>query len=377
MRGWLGKAKSVLKRRHSEPVPFEVTSAAGCVVEGLRTRGHQVVTCPATGERLFVLPLDVYPDAADRRKKKDAGKRRGQPAGRSEKRRPDRSEREAAKGERRRRLKQAAKAGPDNARRRVARAWTATRSGAGAARRWFTPLRATVAAMGAVVLLTSLFVLRSRSREQAEIVLRTATAKAWEAVDDRRFREASEAFAEADTALGVLGLEDPSLERAAREVEIALELTEFPLVDLLADADRYDERHRSHWIVVDAAADRFTTVEGESVLRVEYPLEIDGVPIDLFVDEEAFSGLDVPESRSGDTRRVVFAARLGDFRRSGDEFTPSILRLDEPLPWVHARTLPAAGLVVDDATRKVLDAQAEAAGVALSPVDAVPDEEPE
>lgn len=369
MGGWLTKAKSAIgrRRRRREPVPFEVTSSAGCVIEGVRTAESQIVTCPATGERLFVLPLDAYPEVG-----RSTG-RRGRKASATSRTRTSPSKRDSSDGRTGRRSRPSGRATPEerrerrrermaDARRKVGIGMQRAREQATKIGRWFTPLRGTVVAMAVVILATIVLAVRSNARDRAEITLRDATRTAWDALDAGKFEEANDAFQDVVAALDTLGRDDAEVRRAAREVEIARSLTDFPIVDVLADADRFDERHRGAWVVLDATAEVVPDANGNPVVRIEYPLEVDDVPVDLVVGLDVFAELGVSES-AVDPFRTLFAARLGELEREGEPFPRWELRLEEPLLWVHGRTLPAAGLVMSDEVAGVLDQQAAAVGL--------------
>lgn len=359
MPGWLTKATQVFRRARVD-VPFAVTSSAGKVVEGLRGDTHQVVRCPSTGEKLFVLPVDAYPAP------RNAPAAKSKPKAKSKK--PSKTEepsRESASEQR-----EAAAERPVTRPRPRRRGLSRIRERAAAARTWFTPLRTLGLGVVLVIGVTLWWTARSRARADAEIVLRTATREGWEALAAGDIETADDRFQAVIGALDTLGTDDPEMRRVAAETHVVTELSNLSLLAVLDDAGDFPDRHHGRWMIFDSAVVRASDANGNALVYVEFPFEIEGEPVDVIADPALFAGLEVPTEDSGATLDVIFAARL-DALEPGDGPFPRwrlTLESETGFVWTHSATLAATGLggggLRDGETvDEILDRQARAMGV--------------
>jgi hypothetical protein len=360
MGGWLTKAKSAFGGRRRAPVPFEVTSSAGRVVEGVRGTTHQVVICPATGEQLFVLPRDVYPPprTAQTSSRSKGTRRRARRDGHAS---PERARKPAGTAPRPPR-----EARP---RRRLRDRMVRVRDGATRVRAWFTPIRTLVAVVALCLVLTTWWALHTQAIAAAEVTLRDSTSAAWAALEAGDLHAAEEAFQAVVGALDTLGRDDPALRRAAAEVHVATSLTPLGLVDVLADPNGFDQR-RGGWVVVDATVFRTNDNDGGPIVVVEYPFEIDGTPLEVRADPVLFDGLELPNAADPEPFPVVFAAKLDTLTPPAGEFGYWTLTLEPNTGflWVHDETIETVGIGPDAFRTEaelaaILDRQANADGI--------------
>lgn len=376
--GWFHSAAGAFKRREAVPQPFELICDCGARVTGLRAESPQKLSCTNCGTMNFVLPACQFPIPVSVKrawlgeetppalpaKKKTAAK--SSPPVRSRKGRTE------------------AEAPPEappvlSAPRRML---------SERLRSAVTPVRMVVLLIVVTVALTGVVLVRGSRQEWAREHLRPAIDRGVQALHERDFSAAAEAFDEAGLALERLGRHDASalaVHQLKQETELATKLSSSTLTEVLADvavarqnadlAERFQTYGSGEWFLFDAVVepDRGNGAGRMERCLVDVPLALGERPLLIAFD-------DVPWPRfwksSGSERaqRMVFAAELDRLELTGDKSRrPTLLlRTSTAVLWCHGETYEAVApgaLDPEQAAelRAVLQRQREALGVGEMP----------
>lgn len=391
MPDWFDKARQTITRGpvRSEPEPFERTCVCGETVGGERRAQAQEVACPRCGREWFVLPLDPYPRPRPRSTKPPLWKRlapdgatttapgtNGRPAANSafQTAAPPRPKRPAL----RQQLKE-----------RVATTTQAVRERAKRAAR---PLRLVGVGIVALVLLTGAWLWQRARVEAASAMLVAAVPQAEQAIERRDFFAAERFFAEAASAVDVLGAEDATASRVRqrhRELVACNGLAAQTPYDLAAQAERvgvdptnwsdqFAAVHGGRWLILDVPlgepedATPVSDPEDESdrpsrpagkVVPLDLPLAVGKFPVRFEMDAEFFGGA---KSKG----RAIFAAQYDTWRLHRAPEGPATwvvrLRPETAFVWCSPDLYASLGFDLDaevDSPRAVLAQQAKATGV--------------
>ena len=355
MSNWLTKASNTFSRSApKEPEPFEIPCQCGQTVRGMRQAYFQRVVCEDCGERLFVLPLDVYPELKPKNRRK----------------------RKAKKGQTLAKAKTAAQAaarkvGPVLRKHAHQQARNVSEKTAAVSRRvtkWFrstfTPFRLVMMCIVAVVASTGYWAAQSIVRERAETALRAAEENGRAALRQRKFLTAERELRIACEALDRLGRDDaPAREvrQLWRETVALTNQLDPSLFELIEEAERktregpaaWAEHFESHyagkWLAIETFVRRASGDAGDSRYAIVLPLGLgvkEGTQIDFRGDLAVFDRLEI----SDESRLVAFAAELAGCRRAPVD--PSrwviVLRPDNGILWTDFENYSSAGLGPDE-----------------------------
>ena len=356
---------------------FSVECECGTLHEGQRRRRHQQIICNQCATPLFVLPVDVYPAPAVR--KKGGGDPSERPRGRTKRllRAPVR----------------AAKAGAGG----VGRTAAGLGGRLAAAAKWFlAPLR--LAVFG--VLLTAVFagyvVHRQRAVAEAEVVARESTAEGFRLLREGDYKAAAANLNAAVDAIDLIGRPAPGERRtrqAAREASALADPASGSLLDLIESVAAAGTDESGHWqrpqqfgyvrswIVMDAALTR-TEKDGRTKTRIALPVRVGeaGKPVRVVADLDVLKDVSLGETPTEVTLAAQVAA-VREFPQGWEiELNPRTAFL-----WETPSLYLEAGFTLDPFAnpRQMLEArlarQKEWQGgtPAERPVDAPPEEDAE
>lgn len=385
MSGWLTAAQDLFRRRAGVPTPFEIECVCGKVVEGQRTAVAQTIACPACRDRLFVLPISVYPlPRAPKRKVRitpSPGKRTRRPSSDNRAAEPHEetspNELSEQRPEAQRSVAQTVKPGSDE--REPAPKPPPPPSPAPTRdrlrRRLFSPVRIVLAGVAVVVSLTVWWTLRHAARDQAERTIVSAAKLGEQALSEHDLGEAARQYQKVRDALDLLGRNDPQarvLRQAARETTAAAELAKSSLFDILHEAantasseswsSTFRSSYRDEWVVLDVPVARTTESSGAARYEIKFPIAFGKNHAVVVADLRAF---DKALSRGGEPERVIFAAQLDDCIRDPQvkDGWQIVLRPGTGFLWSSASNLELLGMTIDDGTKNILIAQSGYLGI--------------
>jgi len=375
MSRWVTRATTLLgrKREPEPPVPFSVRCGCGNNVEGERQPRAQLARCNRCGDRLFVLPKDVYPRPKAPKPppapKPEPARRRAAPDP-PETKAPEARPRRSMRG----RISERAHALRERSGIRLRRAMQRQRA-------MFTPFRMLLLAIFGVVTLTVYWGWQARRADKAAATVQQATEVADAALSEGDFATAARLYEDAWRSLQILGRDDPEARRvgqAYRETTAASRLATISLYDLVESVKNspvhanagagkaVPTEYEDFWIILECSLSAMRGTDGAPRTRIEYPLVIDGVPFVIETDGDVLdrfaAGEDVP--------RAIFAAQL-----QGVRFDPAqpgnstvMLRGDTLFAWSNWETYQMLGLAgngekAEEASRRILAAQSEQIGV--------------
>lgn len=255
------------------------------------------------------------------------------------------------------------------------------RSAAARQKAIFTPFRLVMLAIAIVVSATGYWVWQSRTRDRAELELRSAVEEGRSALQAGDLEKAAEQFALANAALKILGRDDAAsreVRQLARETTAANALAVSTLPNIAQEAlrrqddanDNWDDVFQTlygdSWIVMETTIEQASTPDDTQHLVLNYPLVVDGVPFAIDVDLPIFRRLPLDD----EPRRVIFAGQLASCR----PVSPAArqwkfeLRAETAFLWSGFDTLRALGLTSGDARseqvlRQVLVEQSRLMGI--------------
>ena len=222
-------------------------------------------------------------------------------------------------------------------------------------------------------LLTGYLVIRSQQENHARAVLGDAVRLAEAALANDDLEAALAPLSVVAHALDVLGREDEGsllLQQRFKEVQAANSLCPKTIHEMIEEARRVNGldshsnwedvlrmAYRDHWIVVDT---HLSPAGDPTQIRVEFPLLVDGVNVDLVLNTNALRSL----KPAGDPQRVIFAAQIENCQRHDSEDGWIVtLDGDTAFLWADARDLRILGFETDEQTLRVLEAQARLLGI--------------
>lgn len=412
---WLKKAKEKLLPQ-PPPVPqsFEVTCVCGTVVTGERLPVPQKPKCLTCGERLFVLPANLYPPPKNRKKKDvtpaTAAIEETAVAPAVSDASPDSADdlevyqedqpQAPVIGKRNKkantlsigpRVSPEAKpaevpatpetpaipAGPTIGE-RVALQWQAFRA-------QLTRARLIFLGTVVVVAVTGLWIWGRVARDHAKANVASVAQSGFEAFRNREFEAARRKFAEAVYYLDLLGRRDVAaltIRQAYREATAAnglplVESLEGLFEDFVADSSpqrrqKAERRVAGVWLLIDATLDGSAgqmgiEADGRGDLRTGLPVLIADRPA---VVAARLAGLESLIEEGQLSPRVVFAGPIESVSIPTDESEPVVVRLSakESFFWANYEHLEAIGYAATDdndatETRRLLAVQRRQTGL--------------
>lgn len=321
-------------------------------MEGVRRDGWQRILCKDCGETFFILPANPYPVPKSRQEMRRPTRRpidddptsASLPAPASASPPAETATRETDRPRRRTRASKP----------RGIELPTKPTSGG----RLQGPIRWVLLVAVAAIAATVYGVALRRSTERAGLMLRKSVAAGQAALDAGDFATASRHFQQASHAVKQLGRDDPEarwIHQMARESLAAGKLAAAPLFEIALEADEAYRRdawrewqqhfklsYADTWIVLQTELFRVTDLTGNTIYTLDYPLAVNGMPLELAADLEVFKRL----PRDSEPRPVLVAAQLQGFERSesGPERWIVTLRPDTAFLWTDSRNLQAIGL---------------------------------
>lgn len=416
MANWLDKA---LGRQNSEQehVPYECQCACGCRLTGVRGERGRRVICPECGEALFVLPVNRYPvserryyqegtsvsppvstseDPADARQ--DAGEPLAVMA-------PDEPESSVEDFFAEKPLAYDWKEAPGSeepltpaskpatpARRRPVAASRRIRDNAD----WLSKpvleertktrqkLVLVITAAGLLLMLMTLWLVRSSSRDRSEAAFLEGLQNGERAFDAGDYGTARLELARAVAAAEHLGMDSPEsrrLRHLLRHAETADSLLPEELTEIFAsplnDPD-FTARYGTRWLLLDQQPVQIS--EAPAMLpenavpgrRLVWPIHAQGRPVHVAGVEQVLKQMEAV----GPLRRIVLAGRLKATRLEAESGV-QVLELDPDSVYLCTRfdMLDRLGLTASDEAaelRTFLESQKSAAGDAASGTNSSP-----
>ncbi len=389
MSGWISKATTLLggkKREPERPQPFDIACSCGNSVSGYREPGSQVARCNRCGDRLFVLPKDVYPQPRAKQPPPEAVPDQSPKSEPNERRSAPREVEDTPAARAARKFRDAAKSKPEpqvsqkprepklsfreRTRVRVRRtiAWQLS---------LFTPFRLMLLAIFGVIAVTGYWGWSVRRAELAAAIVQRVTNEGDEAVSRGDFNRAAEKYSEAWKAHQILKRDDAEARRvhqAFLETTAASRLISASPFDILAEAQQkrkaeesgwetsLESRYRDSWIVIDSSVFLETGVGNSPHTQVDCPLMLDDTPLAIETDADVYDRL----HRGGDSKRAIFAAQVSGFRFVSADEPRWVLTLkgDSVFAWSNPQTFEKLGLMglgpdAVEATRKILAEQSQ------------------
>ena len=341
MAGWFSKATQALRGGEADetPQPFEVTCDCNQKHVGIRRQRHQHIVCKECGVSLFVLPKDIYPEAAVKTEKspdeKDDDESSSRPKGKKK----------VASEARRPRHPEAPEPEPEGIVEQKSKL--------------FTPFRGIVVGILGLLGLTAFFVMRHRDQEDARRRFRTASEAGWKAMDTHEWTKAQENFHEAVSALEILGMDDPAARRVRKADQETFALGSLmltPLIDMVEQAEssggaavqRAIQANRGRWVVIDAPV-RFVDVPGKPGKKatvqaiVNLPWQIGSHSVEIQAESTAFEKI-------RQESEALFAGTFEDLKREGEQWVIT-LKPESSFLWCTRRTFVELGLGQDEPGR--------------------------
>ncbi len=266
MPNWLTKTFQTIKQvTESEPVPFEITCYCGKYCEGERNQDSRIVQCYECGERIFVLPLNVYPapkqqtsQKRDVEKKSDSLPAKKNSSGKeaSKKTQPIAQQNTTEAVE----ITEFIDDEPELETISIPR------------KRWLRPFHYVLICIGSVLLMTSWWLIHSYRQDQAIETLRTSVEAGETALEENNLIIAEQEFGKAAKATLILNRNDNDSRRVRqlfKELQSINQLSSSSLFELISELEsKYDQKNpeswkeyfQSHyanqWVIIEARVDR-------------------------------------------------------------------------------------------------------------------------
>ena len=287
---WIANAKkNMSKKAVREPVTFEMVCGCGKRGEALRTDGPQIMQCKQCGDRLYVLPLNVYPEPPPTPKNRTPASEKARQAKDSAKQQPATQQPQSKTEEL-------------VATNTISMLETVTES----RRKIFTPLRLIVGCILLFVVITATWAFYSNRRGHAEETYLLAHDAGMDALKKEDYLAAEQEFEKVANAVRILKRTDPQAVSSAHfymELKAANHLSSSTLYDIISklEAD-YDEKRPQDWSDEFRAAysGQWFVIEGE----LETEQDISYSELMDRNDKESNKKHDTDRNRSG-SRMVI------------------------------------------------------------------------
>jgi len=365
MANWLSRATEAFRKPPPPaPEPFNVRCDCGGSVTGDRASAAQRPACPNCGRPVFVLPVNVYPNAVKPKKADPA-----EPAGKKVAERDAPAVATSPPGTQRRQATPSTPATtPKPAEPKPDGILVEGRS------RLLTPLRLIVAVIVLVGIATGYGLWHRQKVANARLRVVAASEAGMKALKEKDFVVAARELTVARDAVNLLGRTDPDaalIRRHCREAIAANELVGAGLFEILSDyaADlkagkpRLNSRYRDAWIVLDSVVANPESADRPCIL--DMPVVLDGVRFRIEVDSAAIRTSAQREQTTG-WARVIVAAQLSEIRPPSADSAEAVLVLESKTAflWTTWDTFAAIGYAEDrpeeiQLTKEILNRQLE------------------
>ncbi|MDB4614106.1 hypothetical protein OAH18_00305 [bacterium] len=374
MPDWLKwKKGKLLKPKAVEPVPFEINCVCGRLAAGHRVPRYQQVICLDCGEPLFILPLNPYPaprpggdqpksgsttsvDARANPKSKSKPRTTQKPATKIDA--PDDDPSAAAAAETAEPTSRKTSPKDKRAKKSIRKTDAVPVSKMKRPRkRFITPFRLTVLAIGGILAGTVWFSLKSSQFDKAEIQMREASAAGFEALQGDNIIGAAIQFRKAAEAAAVVAPQSNqaiTLKQLQRQTEVVTRLSQQSIVDLLTEAAAAHERQPQawkesitigeDWVVIDSTAMLAVGSDGIRRTVIEFPLSLNEADVSIRCSADALAPIELTET----PQRIIFAARIQQVEYQA---APAQWQLDldstDVVLWTDDQLFEAAGFKKD------------------------------
>ncbi|QDV30035.1 hypothetical protein Spb1_19620 [Planctopirus ephydatiae] len=368
MAGWFSQSSKSAQSVPPVAVPFEIACGCGNTITGERSFSHQFIPCVQCGQKVFVLPANVYPPVAMTKTLSKAQPESSQNSGDD----PELNEALLAstageapivKGAKAigRKMKplpvpitlpqDAAPPEPSAVEKLIASWGKRLHQLKSSWRIWHSIVSATAL----VLVLTGLVLWRQSAIASAKLRVDVATEAGIKALKEGNFPEANRQLTDAVTALNLLGIQTDTsrmVRQYAAEARAAANLVEIPFEEGLPDLrgpqfsrelkDSVRRNYAGKWLIFDSYAERDRSEPETNGWRFDLPLQVAGRKTIVLLNPDRMRS----SFPSGDeSQRMIIAGQIQEIEVPADRPELRIrLRGDTFSLWAHEEVLQTLGL---------------------------------